>query len=485
MTTKLYTFTLFCVLFLSFGHPCIFANGGTRENISALPADDYGLLIEKVFRQSPVFKKKLLEYAQEELSNTVYKFRWIPRPLIDSAYAGNFYMVKSSPQMNTIKAAISLYQALPTGILFHAQAEQFFGIEKKKTGTKIGKPTYEYDFNSSAGLSIPLYAAAPFLLPAAIKSELKTYTLLSEKTALELSSARKKIRSEAVSRISSYLLLKERIAIEEKRENLRQKEASSDNALWETGSMSSFELSERTTKRYEQYLSLLQLKENLCALQESFYEIGLTEADLPLSIDSWLTYWNNFILKNRTVNGLKFDAEEKRLTLHFYNTAEQGLSSLPKINLSAQAAPHSGTGNVSGIFTSSIRGYWKQAQKWDWSLHASMKISLFPFDREYLALKEFSLARQQYNNEIQSLNVYRKNNENRYKNRIELLQKLSEKAEREKNDARNKAITAEVLCKQGYLNETSFAYQKLNALLAENNYKEIRLNYISTVLEGY
>ena len=473
------------MLFLYSENPCIFPNDGTKENAPALSGEDYGILIEKVFEHSPVYKRKLLEYAQGELSNTVYKFRWIPRPLIDSAYTGNFYTANIKTQTNVLKTGITVHQSLPAGILLQTQAEQFFGINKKNADKRGGKLNYGYEFDSSAALSIPFYPAAPSLLPAAIKSELKTHTLLSERAVLDLRSARNKIRSETVNRISSYLLLKERITIEEQREILRQKEAASDNALWETGALSSFELSERTTKRYEQYLALLQLKENLSALRDSFYETGLSEEDMPGSIDSWLAYWEDFIRKNPTENGLDIDAEEKKLTLYFYNKAEEGLLSLPKINLSVQAAPDSDTSRASASFSSSIGDYWKRAQKWNWSLNASMKISLFPFEKEYLVPKEFSLVRRKYSADLETLNIYRKNRENRYKSRIELLQKLSDKAEKEKIDAGNRIITAEALNRQGYLSETSFVYQKLNLLLAENNYKEVRLRCISTVLEGY
>lgn len=485
MIKKIYMFILFCSIFLYCKSIGLCADSGIQTSQAGTPVEDYGKLIEKVFEQSPVYKNKLSEFAKEELSRTVYKFRWIPHPLIDSGYAGNFYAAENSRHENVIKNALILHQALPAGLSLQVSAEQFFGIKRKKHNPKLRKPDYEYDFGSSLALSIPLYVLCPSLLPSAVKSELQTYMLLSETAELDLRSARKKIRNEAVSRISSYLLLQERIGIEEQREILRQKEAASDNVLWETGGISSFELSERTTKRYEQYLALLQLKENFCILRQDFYDIGLTEEDMPVSIDSWLAYWEDFILKNRTENGLETAAEEKRLTVQFYNQAEQGLLSLPKINLYAQAAPAAGTGNPSALFVSSIRDYWKKSQKWDWSFNASVKISLFPFEREYLTAKEFSLARQQYNNDLRSLNVYRKNREERYQNRIEFLQKLSDKAEREKNDAFNKTITAASLNRQGYLSETSFAYQKLNTLLAENNYKEVRLRRISAVLEGY
>lgn len=485
MKKKLCTFILFGIIFLCVENLCIFPNDLTKENIHTVSGEDYDKLIEKVFERSPFYKRKLLEFAQSELSNTIYKFRWIPRPLIDSAYAGNFYTANITSQTNALKTGIRVYQSLPAGISFQAQTEQFFGINKKNTDTKSGQRNYGYEFDSSAALSIPFYAAAPTLLPAAVKSELKTHALLSEQAALNVRSIRKSILSETINRINSYLLLKERIVIEEQREILRQKEAVFDNALWETGAVSSFELSERTTKRYEQYLALLQLKENLSAVCDGFYEIGLTEEDMPESIESWLAYLEDFIRKNPTENGLDIDAEEKKLTLYFYNKAEEGLLSLPKINLSVQAAPEAGTGRISETFGSSIRDYWKQAQKWDFSLHISMKLSLFPFEKEYLALKDFSLVRRKYNAELEILNIYRKNRENRYKSKIELLQKLSDKAEREKIDADNRVIAAEALNKQGYLSETSFAYQKLNALLAENNRKEVRLRRISTVLEGY
>lgn len=482
---KIYSLILLCVLFTHLPSSALFADNRISEKPEDLPEGNYGRLIEKVFAQSPAYKSILSEYEQGKLARTAYKFRWIPHPFIDSGYTGTFYTGTDKDQANAIQNGFSFSQALPAGITLQAKAEQFFGIKRKSAGGNADGLNYEYDFGASAGLSFPLYAASPSLLSAAIKSELHTHRLLSDAAAIDLRSARKRILSETVNRISSYLLLKERIGIEEKLEILRQKESLTDNALWEKGALSSFELSERTTKRYEQYLSLLRMKENLFGLEGGFYNLGLAQKDIPASIDLWIAYWENFIRTDKTENGLEFAAQEKRLTFDFYNKAEQGLSSLPKINISANAAPVAGTSKESGVFIASVKDYWKSAEKWQWSLTAGIRISLFPFDRAYLTSKEFSLVRDEYNNAQSALAVYRQNKEKAYKNGIALLQKLSEKAEKEKTDAYNKVRTASVLQIQGYLSETSFAYQKLNALLAENACKEIRLRYISAVLEGY
>ncbi|WP_428768480.1 hypothetical protein V1L52_07695 [Treponema sp. HNW] len=486
MAKRFCVFIILCVPILLFG-----ADDKTDRDHSGLASEDYEKLIEKVFRQSPLYKNTVLEYGSEELSRNAYKFRWVTRPLIDSGYAGTLHTGKNHVHNHAFKNALVFSQSLPGGISLRAQAEQFFAVNVSgnKTGASSAQSKYGYDFDTSVSLAIPLYAAAPSLYVRAVESEIHTYRLLSEAAAAGFEAAKKRIKSQAVNHISSYLLLKERIAIEGHLQNVRDKEAFADNSLWETGKISSFELSERRTKRYERFLAFSELQQTLSELKRNLYNFGLTEDDMPSSIDLWITYWENFISTATIKNGLDADAEEKRLKLNFLNKAEQGLLSLPSINISAQFTPVSASASAQGAalsgFASSINNYWKSIQKWDCTFRASIKLSLFPFDREYVANEEFALSRKQYNNALESLARYRTNRKAQYEERLLLIHKLRDKALMEKNDAFNKIPTASSLQSQGYISETSLEYQKLHALLAENKHKELKLRLIQTVLEGY
>ena len=66
-----------------------------------------------------------------------------------------------------------------------------------------------------------------------------------------------------------------------------------------------------------------------------------------------------------------------------------------------------------------------------------------------------------------------------------LLKKLSEKALLDKTDAGNKVVAARALAEQERLTATDFEYQILNAALAENAYKEVRLRIVAALLNGY
>ena len=72
-----------------------------------------------------------------------------------------------------------------------------------------------------------------------------------------------------------------------------------------------------------------------------------------------------------------------------------------------------------------------------------------------------------------------------YEFNFQLLADLKEKADRDKFDKRNKLITANSLLKDGYVTQNGFEYQKLNAELAENAYREVRLRCIAAALNGY
>lgn len=66
-----------------------------------------------------------------------------------------------------------------------------------------------------------------------------------------------------------------------------------------------------------------------------------------------------------------------------------------------------------------------------------------------------------------------------------LLKKLSEKALLDKIDADNKIVTAGALLEQGHLDQINFEYQRLNAELIDNTYKEVRFRRIAALLSGY
>lgn len=447
--------------------------------ISFAFSEDYSMLIDTVLSKSPLYKNALLRYKSQSLSTMPDKFRWTPQPAVDFGYTGHVYMgTQKIPQSYAFKTSLFLLQSVPGGISIQGQADQFFGISKANI-----KPN-QYEFSSSVAIRFPLYVVAPLVVPAAIKSELYTSRLNTEITSIELKIAKKNIIAQTVSTLSSYLLLKERVLLEEQKHDLQKKEAEADNRLWAMGKMSSFELSERKTKRYEGYLSLLQMRENFSNIVRNLYNFGLTEQDIPTSLDSWLTYWEQYIQTQVMENGLTDSLANKKNDISFYNSAERQLAALPQISFSASAVPMSS--NSSGKnFTESFEKYWNSSNTWRWNFTASIRLALSPAASEYYLNSNFAVMQEMYHLSKEQAGLNYKTKQERYEASLGLLKKLSDKAMMDIEDSKNAILTAQALLNEGYLNQINFDYQKLSVELATNTFKELRLRYIVAVLTGY
>lgn len=169
-----------------------------------------------------------------------------------------------------------------------------------------------YEFAASIELNLPLYAAAPDTCAFALAGQGASFALSEDIRNLEFNIAKKRILAEAVYAVGSCLLLKERIGLEEKRQNLIRKEAQADEKLWLLGRLSTFDLSERNTKRFESYVSLLQMRQNLSHLVENLYMFGLEETSLPSDAALWIACWEAYAAENPIENGLNSALESKQ-----------------------------------------------------------------------------------------------------------------------------------------------------------------------------
>ena len=431
-----------------------------------------------VLDSSPVYRSALLEYKNAGLELLAYKYRRLPQPFLDAGYGASVSTNADASLSQLFKASFVVAQEIPGGIDFQVQADQFFAVDANTARTTA------YEFAASLALNLPFYAAAPDTFALVFAAQRSSFALSENIRNLELHIAKKRLIAEAVYAVGNCLLLKERVELEEKRQNLIRKEAEADEKLWSLGRLSTFDLSERSTKRFESYVSLLQMRQNLSRLVENLYVFGLEEASLPDDIDSWIACWEAYAAENLIENGLSAALESKQAEKNFYNETERHLASIPKLRFSASAEPVERNG-VSNSFKDSFMQYWKSGTKWNWDFKIALSLPLSPVSPAY-SRNALSLNSQRlYELSQQQLFKRREAQEKQYQTNLYLLKNLSEKALLDKTDAGNKVVAARALADRERLTATDFEYQVLNAALAENAYKEVRLRIVAALLNGY
>ena len=434
--------------------------------------------IRTVLDSSPVYRSTLLEYKNAGLELLAYKYRWLPQPFFAAGYGASMSGNSASSLSQLFKASFVVAQEIPGGIDFQVQADQFFAV-----GANAAR-TAAYEFAASLALNVPFYAAAPDTFAFVAAAQRSSFALSESIRNLELHIAKKRLIAEAVYAVGNCLLLKERIELEERRQNLLRKEAEADEKLWLLGRLSTFDLSERNTKRFESYVSLLQMRQNLSRLVENLYVFGLEEASLPDDIDLWIARWEAFAAENPIENGLNSALESKQAEKNFYNETERHIADLPVLRLSASTEPAARNG-VSNSFKDSFVQYWKSGTKWNWDFKIALSLPLSPASPAY-SRNALSLNSQRlYELSQRQLFKRREAQEKQYQTNLYLLKKLSEKALLDKTDAGNKVVAARALADRERLTATDFEYQVLNAALAENAYKEVRLRIVAALLNGY
>ena len=441
--------------------------------------EDYSNFIDKALAFSPVYRSVLLEHKNTEILLIPYKYRWLPQPALDLGYNAALYEKTAQPsQIHALKTSFVLLQDIPGGISAQGQASQFFAYNEN-TSDRNG-----YEFSSSFALAFPLYIVAPKLFSLVWKGQNLAWKTDKTIADIQLKIEKKRIIAESVLAVSRYLLLKERIALEDRRQKLQEREAEADEQLWLLGRLSSFELAERKTKRYETYLNLIQMEQNFANIVQNLYVFGLEEKDMPQDTDSWLLYWETYTAETQIENGLDYTLETAKLVRNLYTEADNKLNVLPKLRFSAEAEPVSAR-KFSNDFKDSILEYWKNTEHWNWSFTVGMRLSLSPVSQEYYLNNSLSATYRIYDLAEEQLLKNQQIKEKQYQTNIMLLKKLSEKALLDKTDADNKIVTAQALLEQGHLNQINFEYQLLNAELIDNTYKEVRFRRIAALLNGY
>lgn len=434
--------------------------------------------IRTVFDSSPLYRSALLEYKNAGFALLPYKYGRLPQPFFNAGYGASMSGNTASSPTQLFKASFALVQDIPGGIDLQAQVDQFFAVGANGAGMN------SYEFAASIALNLPFYAAAPDTCAFALAGQGASFALSEDIRNLEFNIAKKRILAEAVYAVGNCLLLKERIELEEKRQNLIRKEAEADEKLWLLGRLSTFDLSERNTKRFESYVSLLQMRQNLSHLVENLYMFGLEETSLPSDAALWIACWEAYAAENPIENGLNSALESKQAEKNFYNETERHFADLPVLRFSASAEP-AGRKGVSNSFKDSFMQYWKSGTKWNWDFKIALSLPLSPASPAY-SRNALSLNSQRlYELSQQQLFKRREAQEKQYQTNLYLLKKLSEKALLDKTDAGNKVVAARALAEQERLTATDFEYQILNAALAENAYKEVRLRIVAALLNGY
>ena len=444
-----------------------------------LTSEDYNEFIENAISKNPSYMLSSIQNESNRILRLPAKYRWIPYPSFESSYNGNIFASDASPsQIHALKTGLTISQAIPGAVTLKGEAAQYFGFAKNIAESN------QYEFSASLSASIPLFFVAPNTLQYAVKHELLNVKLNEDISELEFLQLRKNLRANLVSLVGSYLLLKKRISLEEKRDKLYKREAEADTKLWQLGRLSTFDLTERNTRRYEAYLSFVQMKQQYSNIVSELSLQAITEEEITASADSWISYWSAYVKNNVAENGFTDFISEKEYDRNFYNSAYSLLAAAPRLNFSLTTNPvSSSVGNAS--FGNAVKNYWTDFNYMQWQFSLGLTIPILPYSNEYHFAQIQKLNRSAYLLSKQRLEKLARLREENYNTNISMLEQLKEKAVLDALDEGNKMMSAQSSFDIGYLNELNFEYQKLNVLFAEYQVQEIQLRYIIALLSGY
>lgn len=221
--------------------------------LSSLYAIEYEEFITGVLTNSNEYQKALSKYNIKKTAAQKIQYRWVPKLSLKLNYISNME-IKTHDQIHAFTTGLNLKQTLPMGMGLTFNIDNTFALSKIK-GSKN-----EYGSSSKTQFSMPLYFFAPAILKPYSEHEFYLGEDSISFADLELQRIREKIIAEAIYVAVSYWLQKKTIAIEEEKSQIDLQLGLNDEALWKQGKLSTLELSERNTKRYNNQLNLLNSK---------------------------------------------------------------------------------------------------------------------------------------------------------------------------------------------------------------------------------
>lgn len=443
--------------------------------LSSLYAIEYEEFIAGVLTNSNEYQKALSKYNIKKTAAQKIQYRWVPKLSLKLNYISNME-IKTHDQIHAFTTGLNLKQTLPMGMGLTFNIDNTFALSKIK-GSKN-----EYSSSSKTQFSMPLYFFAPAILKPYSEHEFYLGEDSISFVDLELQRIREKIIAEAIYVAVSYWLQKKTIAIEEEKSQIDLQLGLNDEALWKQGKLSTLELSERNTKRYNNQLNLLNSKKRYLQMLHTLNLTGMSADAMPSNIESWIKKLESYISHEYINTDTEFLLKQKQLKVNQYYTLKEQLNRLPSFIFSFTLDPASKSkGGVK--FKDTIQNYWKAEKSWLFNFAVGINIPLSPLDEVYDIDKTTKELLNLNKLEIEALSMNYQNKKEVHEINLNILNEVCILAEKNKENIQNRLASSEVLLKQGYITEIDFKIQNLDYQLSQLNSLKARLDYIIEVLK--
>ncbi|MEL3912895.1 TolC family protein [Treponema pedis] len=442
---------------------------------SSLYAIEYEEFINKVLINNQEYRKALSKYNIKKMAAEKLEYRWIPKLSLNLNYLSNVE-VKTYDQIHAFTTGLSLKQTLPIGMGLNFTVDNTFAL------SKIKDTKNDYSFSAKAQFSMPLYFFAPAILNPYSKYEFYVGKDSINFANLELKRIKEKIIADAVYIAVSYWLQKKIVEIEEEKLQIDLQLGLNDEALWKQGKLSTLELSEKNTRRYNNQLNLLNSKKRYLQMLYTLNLTGVNKDTVPDNIESWIKKLENYISSEYINTDTEFLLKQKQLKMNQYYALKEQLNQLPSFIFSFTVDPASKSkGDVK--FKNTIQNYWKADKNWLFDFTIGINIPLSPLDEIYdidkTAVELVNLNKL----ETETLNLEHQNKKDLHEINLNILNEACVLAEKTKENILNRLLSSEVLLKQGYITEIDFKIQNLDYKLSQLDSLKARLNYIIEVLK--
>ncbi|UTC66933.1 TolC family protein [Treponema sp. OMZ 789] len=442
--------------------------------VSSLYAIEYEDFIDIVLTNSNEYQKALSKYNIKKMAAQKTQYRWIPKLSLDLNYIGNME-VKSRDQIHAFTTGLNLKQTLPMGMGLNFNISNTFAL------AKIQGAKNEYSSSAKSQFLMPLYFFAPGILKPYSEYEIYLGKYSINFADLELKRIKQKIIAEAVYIAVSYWLQKKTLEIEEEKLQIDLQLGLNDEALWKQGKLSTLELSEKNTRRYNNQLNFLNSKKRYLQMLHSLNLTGVSDDTIPEKIEPWIKKLENYISYEYINEEIELELKQKQLKINQYYTLKEQLNRLPSFIFSFTVDPASKS--KGGIkFNDTIQNYWKADKNWLFNFTIGINIPLSPLDDAYDIDKTAKELLNLNKLEIEALNINHQNKKEVHEINLNILNEICILAEKNKENMQNRLISSEVLLKQGYITEIDFKIQNLDYRRSQLNSLKARLDYIIEVL---
>lgn len=342
---------------------------------TVLGAEDLVLEWERrLLRTDPGFRQEYEAHREEERTMEAGQSAWLPQVSLEPGYSLAKAQGPSGPvftQNTTL--GLTLGQKLPWGGQLSSSLTQNLSFTDQDS-------TYGYSASGSLSLSSPVLLWNQGFGLKPVMSWAQDFTLGREGVNSSWLSRR---REKIAQTLQSFFEALWEIRAQSHRVNLQNWYSASleaDQALWAAGKLSTLDLGERNRAGLQAELAVRQGEK---ALQRALETLKIWEFQPEKEdLEEWLAKWEKQDFPGYPARYWDFKAQENQIRRSEGALASQEASSLPQINFHFSFTPGNPTASLQDP-GEALKEYWKDSLPWGWTLNASLRWPLVPWDPLY------------------------------------------------------------------------------------------------------